>query len=98
MKKFILSAAIISLSTILLSQSEAPVDSLAGFDFIGSANHAKHAKTDQAKNDIMRRAKRSYIDGKYNLYNQNQQERCWYLANRNINPKKFGKPFSISVC
>ena len=73
MKKFILSAAIISLSTILLSQSKAPVDSLAGFDFIGSANHAKHAKTDQAKNDIMRRAKRSYIDGKYNLYNQNQQ-------------------------
>jgi gliding motility-associated-like protein len=72
MRKIILSAAFFSLSTLLLSQSKAPVDSLAGFDYVGSMHHASHAKTDQQKHEMLQRAKRTYIDGKYNLYNQNQ--------------------------
>lgn len=73
MKKFLLSAALFSLSTLLISQSKSPIDSLAGFDYVGSASHAKHAKTDQQKNAMMQAAKRAYIDRKFNLFNQNQQ-------------------------
>lgn len=72
MKKIILSAVLVSLSSLLLSQNKKIVDSLAGFDYIGSHNHAGHAKSEMAKHHMMEQAKRAYINAKYNLNNENQ--------------------------
>jgi gliding motility-associated-like protein len=72
MKKLLLSIASLSLSTIIMAQSKGPVDSLAGFDFIGSHNHAGHAKSDMQKHHMMEQAKRNYINNKYKLHNQDQ--------------------------
>ena len=72
MKKIILSAVLVSLSSLLLSQNKKTVDSLAGFDYIGSHNHAGHAKSEMAKHHMMEQAKRAYINAKYNLNNENQ--------------------------
>jgi gliding motility-associated-like protein len=72
MKKIILSAALLSLSGLLLSQTKGPIDSLAGFDYVGATEHARHAKTDLQKRDMIDHAKRSYVDGKFNLYLQDQ--------------------------
>jgi gliding motility-associated-like protein len=104
MKKIILSAALLSLSTILFGQSKGPIDSLAGFDYVGSLAHAKHAKTDQLKNDMLQKAKRTYIDGKFNLYKQDQQtnpngERSsaeYYTNIKNGNANKGGNNNTLS--
>lgn len=77
MKKNILSAVLLSLSTLLLSQNnnknKGPIDSLEGFNFIGSHSHANHAKSDIHKHHMIEQAKRNYINNKFKLYNQDQQ-------------------------
>jgi gliding motility-associated-like protein len=72
MRKIILSAVLLSLSTLLSSQSKKPVDSLAGFDYVGATEHARHLKTDLQKKEMINHAKRAYVDGKFNLYMQDQ--------------------------
>jgi len=72
MRKLFLSALTVCLSTALLSQSKAPIDSLAGFNFIGSHNHAGHAKSDMQKHHMIEQAKRNYINNKFKLHNQDQ--------------------------
>ncbi len=73
MNKHLLSVIFVASSIICTSQSKNSIDSLAGFDFSGALEHASHAKTSTQKNDMMLHAKRSYIDKKFNVYNQNQR-------------------------
>lgn len=73
MNKLLSSVLFIVLSIFGYSQSKITIDSLAGFDFAGALEHASHAKTAQQRMEMMAHAKRSYIDMKFDLYNQSKR-------------------------
>lgn len=66
MKKFIL-LFVLGFSFITNAQKKT-VDSLAGFDFIGAAEHAGHMKTDKEKFMFLEHAKRTYKTSKFDLH------------------------------
>lgn len=70
MNKLILSVSFAISSILCFSQKKA-VDSLAGFDYLGAAEHAGHMKTEKEKFQFMEHAKRTYKISKFDLNNKN---------------------------
>lgn len=67
MKRLLLSALLVISSIYTFAQNKG-IDSLAGFDFIGAAEHASHMKTDKEKFMFLEHAKRTYKISTFNLY------------------------------
>lgn len=67
MNKSILSFAFILLALINFAQKKG-TDSLAGFDYLGAAEHASHMNTDKEKFQFLEHAKRTYKISKFDLY------------------------------
>lgn len=67
MKKLILTVLLVGLSVLTFSQKKA-IDSLAGFDYIGAAEHAGHMKSEKEKFHFLEHAKKTYKVSQFDLY------------------------------